>query len=87
MKADKAKAARLIKTARGQLDGLLKMIDDDRYCMDVYNQILATQAILQKVSRDVMQAHLESCVREAFESGREQEKIEEILQLVHKLTR
>ena len=69
MKADKDRAARLIKTARGQLDGLLKMIDDDRYCMDVYNQILATQAILQKVSRDVIQAHLESCVREAFEMG------------------
>jgi DNA-binding FrmR family transcriptional regulator len=86
MKADKARATRLIKTARGQLDGLLKMIDDDRYCMDVYNQILATQAILQKVSRDVIQAHLESCVREAFETGREQEKIEEVLKLMNKLT-
>jgi len=86
MKADKDRAARLIKTARGQLDGLLKMIDDDRYCMDVYNQILATQAILQKVSRDVIQAHLESCVREAFEMGREQEKIEEVLKLMNKLT-
>jgi DNA-binding FrmR family transcriptional regulator len=86
MKADKTRATRLIKTARGQLDGLLKMIDDDRYCMDVYNQILATQAILQKVSRDVIQAHLESCVREAFETGREQEKIEEVLKLMNKLT-
>ncbi|NLM78153.1 MAG: metal-sensing transcriptional repressor [Ruminococcaceae bacterium] len=86
MKADKVKAARLIKTARGQLDGLLKMIDDDRYCMDVYNQILATQAILKKVSRDVMQAHLESCVREAMETGQQQEKIEEILSLLYKLT-
>ncbi|MDW7658028.1 MAG: metal-sensing transcriptional repressor [Bacillota bacterium] len=86
MKADKARAIRLIKTARGQLDGLLKMIDDDRYCMDVYNQILATQAILQKVSRDVIHAHLESCVREAFETGQEQEKIEEVLSLMNKLT-
>ncbi|MDD2442522.1 MAG: metal-sensing transcriptional repressor [Eubacteriales bacterium] len=86
MKADKAKATRLIRTARGQLDGLLKMIEDDRYCMDVYNQILATQAILKKVSRDVMQAHLQSCVREAFESGREQEKIDEVLGLLNKLT-
>lgn len=86
MKADNAKATRLIKTARGQLDGLLRMIDDDRYCMDVYNQLLATQAILQKVSRDVIRAHLENCVREAFETGRQQEKIEEILSLMHKLT-
>ena len=86
MKADTAKASRLIKTARGQLDGLLRMIDEDRNCMDVYNQILATQAILQKVSRDVIQAHLQSCVREAFETGREQEKIEEVLSLMNKLT-
>ena len=86
MKADKVKAARLIKTARGQLGGLLKMIDDDRCCLDVYNLILATQAILKKVSRDFMQAHQESCVREAMETGQQQEKIEEILSLLYKLT-
>lgn len=86
MKADKTKAMRLIKTARGQLDGLLKMIEDNRYCLDIYNQLLATQAILRKVSQDIMKAHLESCVREAFETGHEQEKIDEILKLLQKLT-
>ncbi len=86
MKADPAQVNRLLKTARGQLDGLLKMVEDDRYCLDIYNQILASMAILDKVSRVVMQAHLEGCVREAFETGKEAEKIEEILKLLQKLT-
>jgi DNA-binding FrmR family transcriptional regulator len=86
VKADHAKMARLIKTARGQLDGILKMIEDDRYCMDIYHQLLATRAILKKASNDVMQAHLESCVREALESGQEKEKITEIIDLINKMT-
>ncbi len=86
MKADKEKAARLIKTARGQLDGLLKMIEEDRYCLDISNQLMAAQAILRKVNRDVIQAHLENCVKEAFQTGQEREKIEEIMGIVDKLT-
>ena len=86
MKADHAKVSRLLKTARGQLDGVLRMVDDDRYCLDIYNQILAAMAVLDKVSREVMKGHLEGCVREAFETGKEAEKIEEILKLLQKLT-
>ena len=51
MKADKATVLRLVKTARGQLDGLLKMLDEDRYCMDISNQIMATEAILRRANR------------------------------------
>ena len=45
MKADKAKVARLLKTARGQIDGVLKMIDGDQYCIDIANQIMAAEAV------------------------------------------
>lgn len=85
MKADKGKATRLLKTARGQLDGLIKMVEEDRYCIDISNQLMATIAILRKVNRDVIQAHLESCVVDAFQSGHEREKIEEIMGIVEKL--
>ena len=51
MKADKEKIARSIKIARGQLDGVLRMIEEDRYCVDISNQILATQAILKRPTR------------------------------------
>ena len=87
MKADKEKVALLLKTARGQLDGLLKMVEDDRYCMDISNQLLATQAILKKANREVVQAHLGSCVRVAFEKGNEEEKITEIMDLLDKMAK
>lgn len=87
MKADKAKITRLLKTARGQLDGLLKMVEDDRYCIDISHQLMATQAILRRVNREVLQAHLNCCVKEAFEAGNEQQKIEEIMAIIDKLTK
>ena len=87
MKADKEKVALLLKTARGQLDGLLKMVEDDRYCMDISNQLLATQAILKKANREVVEAHLVSCVRDAFEKGNEEEKITEIMDLLDKMAK
>ena len=44
MKADRAKVEKLLKTAKGQLDGILRMVEEDRYCIDISNQILAAQA-------------------------------------------
>ena len=48
MQAQRDKVERLLKTARGQLDGILKMVEEDRYCMDISNQLLATQSIASK---------------------------------------
>ncbi|NMB39035.1 MAG: metal-sensing transcriptional repressor [Firmicutes bacterium] len=87
MKSDKGKIMRLLKTARGQLDGLIKMVEDDRYCIDISNQIMATQAILRNVNRQILDDHLECCVREAFEKGDARPKIEEILDIIDKLTK
>lgn len=87
MKADKTKINRLLKTARGQIDGLLKMVEDDRYCIDISTQILATQAILRSVNKEILHDHLDSCVKDAFEHGDPQEKIDEIMTVVDKLMR
>lgn len=87
MKADKAKVTRLLKTARGQLDGILKMVDEDRYCIDISNQLLATQAILRNVNREVLHAHLGCCVEDAFDKGDAHKKIEEIMEIMDKLTK
>ncbi|MBW7573845.1 metal-sensing transcriptional repressor [Caproiciproducens faecalis] len=87
MKADKDKVTRLLKTARGQLDGLLKMVEEDRYCIDISNQLMATQAILKKANREIIHAHLGCCVKEAFEQGDSEEKIDEILAVMDKLSK
>ena len=46
MKADKKTVLRQLKTAKGQLEGIIRMVEEDRYCMDITNQILASKAIL-----------------------------------------
>ncbi len=87
MKADKAQVTRLLKTARGQLDGILKMVEEDRYCVDISNQIMATQSILGKANNVVLQAHMACCVHEAVEAGDADEKLEEISALLNKLVK
>ena len=85
MKADHTQVTRLLKTARGQIDGILKMIDEDRYCLDVSHQLMATQSILKKANRMVLKAHMDCCVREAVESGEPEEKLEELAVLLDQL--
>ena len=48
MKAKKGNVTHKLKIAKGQLDGILQMIEEDRYCVDISNQLLATQALLKR---------------------------------------
>lgn len=87
MQADADKVNRLLKTARGQIDGILKMIDDDRYCMDIANQVLAVRSLLTKANTEILKAHMQQCVRQAVQEGREAEKMDEILAVLEKLSK
>ena len=81
------KVMRLLKTARGQIDGLIKMVEDGRYCIDISNQLMATQAILRNINREVLHNHLGCCVKEAFEQGDSQKKLQEIMEVIDKLSK
>ena len=85
MRADHDQVTRLLKTARGQIDGILKLVEEDRYCLDGSNQIMAAQSILKKANRMVLSAHMECCVREAAASGDPPEKLDELSRLLEKL--
>ena len=85
MKADHAQVTRLLKTARGQIDGILKMVEEDRYCLEVSSQIMAAQSILKKANRMVLRGHMDCCVREAVSSGDPDAKLEELATLLDKL--
>ena len=87
MRAKREKVDRLLKTARGQMDGILKMVDEDRYCVDIVNQVLATQAILRNVNRLILEAHLKGCVKDSLGQQEGQEKIDEIIAIVEKLAK
>ena len=84
MKADQSKVTRLLKTARGQIDGILRMVEEDRYCVDISNQLMAT-----RVNAEVLKAHMSHCVREAMQAGdtEAEEKLQEITDLLDKLVR
>ena len=86
MKADKSSVTRSIKIARGQLDGVLRMIEEDRYCVDISNQLLATQALLKRVNKEIMHAHIRSCVQEGLHTDEPNPKLEEALDLLDRLT-
>lgn len=87
MMADKEKVSRMLKTARGQIDGILTMIEEDRYCIDISNQILASQALLGKANAEVLKAHVDHCVRSAMENGDADKKLEEIALILEKLSK
>lgn len=85
MKADRKKIETLIKTAKGQLDGVLRMIDEDRYCIDISNQLMAATAVLKKANREILAAHMKSCVLDAAKGDEGEEKIEELIKTIDKL--
>ncbi len=73
-----------IKTARGQIDGILKMIDEERYCIDICVQLQSAMAILKKAELLILEGHIKGCVRAALKQGDAEEKVEEIVKLLGK---
>jgi DNA-binding FrmR family transcriptional regulator len=68
-----------LRSARGHLDGVIRMVDDDRYCIDVLHQLSAVQGALERVRREVLEAHLRGCVPEAVAEGRIEDIVDELL--------
>ena len=64
---DKAAVLNRLKSASGHLNGIITMVEQDRYCIDVIKQIQATQAALAKVSQIILDQHLRSCVTTAIQ--------------------
>ncbi|NSW92559.1 MAG: metal-sensing transcriptional repressor [Firmicutes bacterium] len=81
---NKQQVLNLLKTSKGQIEGVIKMIEDDRYCVDISKQILAVQAQLKKANLKIIDQHIKHCVKEAFKEGYGDEKINEIIELIDK---
>lgn len=73
-----------LKTARGQVEGILRMVEEDRYCIDVSKQILATIALLKKANLVILKSHMNTCVKEAFRTSKGAEKVDEIVLILDK---
>ena len=66
----------------GQVKGLVRMLEEDRYCIDILHQIQATKAALTKAETELLRAHASDCVDEALRRGTVQEKRKKIVELV-----
>ena len=86
MNETQVKALNKLKTARGQMDGIIKMLEDDRYCVDISTQILSVLSLLKKANIDILNSHIRSCVANAILEGEDEgdEKIEEIINVIDK---
>jgi DNA-binding FrmR family transcriptional regulator len=84
---EKIKKSQLARLGRieGQVRGVARMIEEERYCIDVLTQIRAVRAALDKVEQETLSDHLQHCVAHAFNAGTErdrQTKIDELLEVL-----
>lgn len=86
----KHKARTRLRRIAGQIAGIERMIDEDRYCVDVLHQIAAVEAALDRVGKLLLEQHVEHCVAEAFASGDKRArstKMRELLDVVSRFAR
>lgn len=90
MQADKKKILRRLRIIEGQVKGVIDMVEEDRYCIDISNQIMAISQALKGVNREVLSVHLHHCVLDSMESkdaDQVEERLEEINQVIAKLSK
>jgi DNA-binding FrmR family transcriptional regulator len=76
-----------LKKVEGQIRGVMKMVEGEKYCIDIINQITAAEKALNGVAKIVMKRHVESCVKNAILNGEGQQKINELIDTVYKYSK
>ncbi len=76
-----------LRKIEGQIKGIHKMIEKERYCIDIINQVTAAQRALDQVSLKVMQRHIESCVTDAIKSDESGPVVGELMETIYKFIR
>lgn len=82
---EKKKALQALKTSKGQIEGIIKMLEEGRYCVDISNQIIASQALLRKANLLILKQHIGHCVKDAFQSNSGDDKIDEVMSILEKV--
>ncbi len=79
MKANRDQVLRRLRRIEGQVRGLQRMVEEDRYCIDVLTQLTAVRAALAQVGVQVLDAHARGCLTAAVQSGQSEAAIDEFL--------
>ena len=88
--AERQKLLNRLRRVEGQVRGIEKMVEDDRYCIDILTQIAATTTALESVGLKILEDHTRHCVARALASGDEsvaREKTEELLAAVQRFSK
>lgn len=85
IRADKLALQKRLSRIEGQVRGISRMVEDDRYCVDILTQVAAVKAALDGVALGLLSGHARGCVKGAIEAGDGEEAIEELLGVVKKL--
>ncbi|MBQ0036196.1 MAG: metal-sensing transcriptional repressor [Firmicutes bacterium] len=80
---DHKQVRKYLSIAKGQLDGIIKMIDEDRYCIDISDQLMATRALLKKTNNLIIKNHIDNCVKDAIKHGND-DKLDEVIKVLEK---
>ena len=86
-KESKSSCLRRLSRIEGQIRGLGRMVEDDRYCIDIVTQIAAVRAALRRVEEEVLREHIAHCVQHAIDSGNKAEQKQKIAELMDVLGR
>lgn len=81
----KRDATTRLKKIEGQIRGIIRMVENEKYCIDVINQITAAEKALKGVSKVIMKRHVESCVTHAIVQGDGQGMINELVDTIYKI--
>jgi DNA-binding FrmR family transcriptional regulator len=81
MRADKAEVTKRLNYIEGHLGGIRKMVEDDKYCVDILRQTYAVRKAIEKLEAVILENHLHGCVAEGIRDGRDDAVIEELMQL------
>ena len=83
----KSKAQRRLKIIQGQVGGIAKLVEEERYCLEILTQIAAIQEALRGVSKEIVRNHLETCVTDSIKKGDGEEHYQELTDIMFKLSR
>ena len=77
-----------LKRIEGQIRGIQKMIDEDRYCVDILVQISAIKSAMNQVGLSILESHTRGCVADAMSNHEnEEEKIDELMDVIRQFTK
>jgi DNA-binding FrmR family transcriptional regulator len=84
---NKQKVLARLRRIEGQVRGITKMVEEERYCIDVLTQVAAAKAALESVSVTLLSDHMQHCVADAIKTGDGTEKVKEVSAAIGRLVR